>query len=229
MKKFAIMLTAVMCICVSCGEKNNSESTSEPVQDTTIVTEVITDVPEKISERDGGYDEVINSYKKCMEINNVGNMMKLSYPDRYFEIFSFMAEISGMTVEEVMGTIQSYADNTIRMNEIISDETVDNPEDIMDILIENYGDYQIISDYIDEQGGMEKVDTEKFNEFMDSAEYDSENIKLYFKPENIHRIKCEMESFTKGEESEAENYEQEFIVYYIDGEGWKIDTYLTEE
>lgn len=229
MKKFAIMLTAVMCICVSCGEKNNSESNSEPVQDTTIVTEVITDVPEKISEKEGGYDEVINSYKKCMEINNVGNMMKLSYPDRYFEIFSFMAEISGMTVEEVMGTIQSYADNTIRMNEIISDETVDNPEDIMDILIENYGDYQIISDYIDEQGGMEKVDMEKFNEFMDSAEYDSENIKLYFKPENIHRIKCEMESFNKGEESEAESYEQEFIVYYIDGEGWKIDTYLTEE
>jgi len=229
MKKFAIILTAVMCICASCEKKSSSESDSEPVQDTTIVTEVITEVPEEISDKEKGYDEVIDSYKKCMEKNNTGNMMKLSYPNKYFEVFSFMAEISGMTVEEVMGTIQSYTGNTIRIAEIISDETVENPDDIMDILIENYGDYQIISDFIDEQGGMDKVDKEKLNEFMDSAEYDSENITLYFKPENVHRLNCKMESFIKGAESEAETYEQEFIVYYIDGEGWKIDTYLTED
>lgn len=228
MKKFAIILTAVMCICVSCGEKNNSESDSEDIQAPTVVTEIITDVPEKIADRTDGYDEVIKSYRKCMENNSIGNMMKLSYPDKYFEIFSFMAEISDMTIEEVMGTLQSYSANTIRINEIISDEVVENPDDITDILIQNYGDYQIISDYIDEQGGMEKVDTEKFNEFMDNAEYNTENITLYFKPENVHRLKCKMESYIKDTETEPETYEQDYIIYYIDGEGWKMDTYLTE-
>lgn len=229
MKKFVIMLTAVMCICASCGEKSGTENNEESVQKPTIVTEIITNVPEKVADRNDGYDEVINSYQKCMENSAVGNMMKLSYPDKYFEIFSFMAEMSGMTVEEVMGTIQSYSDNTIHLVEVLSDEKVENPDDIMDILIENYGNYQAISDYIDGQGGMDKVDAEKFNEFMDSAEYDSENVTLYFEPEDVHRIKCKMESFFEGEEDNVESYEQEFLVYYIDGEGWKIDTYMTEE
>lgn len=234
MKKFIFMLTAFMCVCTSCGDKsNNSRDDSESREPATFVTEQITQVPEVISEKDKGYSEIISRYKECMENDNVGNMMQLSYPDKYFEVFSFMAELSGMTVGEIMGTMQTYAENTIRIKEIISDEPLEDTEGLLNELVGIYGDYQIISDYIDEQGGMDKVDSEKFNEFLDSAEYDSENISLYFEPEDAHVLKCSMESSVKsaedGTETVIDTYEQEFIVYYIDGEGWKMDTYFTEE
>lgn len=233
MKKFVIMITAVMCVCASCGQKNNSGNDSEPVQENTFVTEEITEVPEVISDKDKGYDEIISLYRNYMEKDNLGNMMQLSYPDKYFEVFGFMAEMSGMTVGEIMGTMQSYASNTIRITEIISDEPLDDVDGFMNLLVENYGEYQIISNYIEEQGGTEKVDKEKFNEFMDNAEYDVDNISLYFEPEDVHILKCNMESsFKSGEEDsnlQIDTYEEEFVVYYIDGEGWKMDIYSTTE
>lgn len=239
MKKIIVMIMAVMVVCISCGDKNDSENNSgtssgsiaETIQKTTYVTEIITEVPETVSDRDRGYDEIISLYTDCMKNNRLGNMMKLSYPDRYFDVFSFMAEMSGVTVGEVVGTMQSNMGNTISITEIISDELFEDTDIITDILIDNYGEFQVISDYMDEQGGKENLDEEKFNEFIDNAEYDSENITLYFSPENIHIIRCNMESSVRLPDEDAEpeitEYEQEFIVYYIDGEGWKINTYST--
>lgn len=229
MKKFTLILTALMCICVSCGDKKDSGD-GEDAQTPTIVTEIITEVPSAVSDRSDGYEEIINTYRECMENNNLGNMMQLSYPDRYFEIFSFMTELSGMTVGELMGTMQSYNVNTIQMKEIISDEIMEDTQPLDDMLMELYGDYQAISDYIDEQGGTDKVDTEEFNDFMDNAEFDTEDINLYFKPEEVHIINCSMVSTTEtGDEPLIDEYEQEFVVYYIDGEGWKMDVYAEAE
>ncbi|MDE6781316.1 MAG: hypothetical protein K2J40_07655 [Ruminococcus sp.] len=230
MKKFISVLAAVMCVCVSCGDKNNSGNDSESdLQKETPAIEIITEVPEEISDRDRGYNEIISSYRKCMEESKLGNMMQLAYPDKYFEVFSFMAEISGMTVGEVMGAVSSSNANTIVITDIISDEPMEDYEALMDMLVDIYGEYQAISDYIEEQGGTEKVDKEKFNEFIDNAEYDSENITLYFSPQDVHLLKCNMESTVESLNGEGEPeitaYEQEFIVYYIDGEGWKMDIY----
>lgn len=237
MKKIVIMIISVMFACISCGDKNSSENNSvtvsesvaETTEETTIVTELITEVPESVSDRDSGYDEIISLYTDCMKNNKLGNMMKLSYPDRYFDIFSFMAEMSGVTVGEVMGNMQNNMDNTIRITGIVSDEPFEDMDIITDVLIDNYGEFQVISNYIDEQGGKENIDEEKFNEFMDNAEYDSENITLYFSPEDVHIIKCNMESSVKPHDEDIEpevtEYEQEFLVYYIGGEGWKMNTY----
>lgn len=229
MKKFTLIFTAVMCLCVSCGDKKNSGD-GDAVQENTLVTEIITQVPEAVSDRKDGYDEVINAYRDAMDNNNLGNMMQLSYPDKYFDIFSFMTELSGLTVGELMGTMQSYNANTICIKDIISDEIMTDTKPLEDMLTEIYGDYQAISDYIDEQGGTDKVDNEKFNDFMDNAEFDKDNITLYFKPADVHILKCSMESTTETNDKPIiDEYEQEFVVYYIDGEGWKMDTYSETE
>ena len=223
MKKFLIF-TAIMFICVSC-EDSNSEN-NDTIQENTYVTEIITEVPEIVSDRKDGYEEVINIYRECMENNNLGNMMQISYPDKYFEIFSFMAELSGITVGELMGNIKSNNMNTIIIKDIISDEIVTDTEPLCDMLKEIYGEYEAIGDYIDEQGGTDKVDNEKFNDFMDNAEFDKDNINLYFEPQEVHIIKCNMKSTIEtASQPIIDEYEQEFVVYYIDGEGWKMDTY----
>lgn len=230
MKKFIFMFTIVMCICVSCGNKSNSDKSSENISETASSTELNSEVPEKVSGNDKEYDEVISNYREYMENNKLVNMMQLSYPDRYFEIFSFMAEMSGTTVDDVMGNIQDATSNTIRITEILSDEPFEDSEMLMNMLVDIYGEYQVISNYIDEQGGTQNVVEENFNEFIDTAEYDSENISLYFEPENARLIKCNMESSVappdEDGEPEVNAYEQDFIVYYIDGEGWKMDTYV---
>lgn len=226
MKKFTLIFTAVMCLCVSCGDKKESGN-SEEVQPPTIVTEIITEVPSAVSDRTAGYDEIIKSYKECMENNNLGNMMKLSYPDEYFDIFSFMTELSGLTVGELMGTMQSQNINTISIKDIISDEKMTDIKPLDDMLMEIYGEYQAIIEYIDEQGGRDNLDNEKFNDFLDNAEYDKDNINLYFKPEDVHIITCSMISTIETNDKPIiDEYEQEFVVYYIDGEGWKMDTYF---
>ncbi|MDE6539164.1 MAG: hypothetical protein K2K66_03145 [Ruminococcus sp.] len=229
MKKFTLIFTALMCICVSCENKSDFGD-SDAVQEKTLVTEIITQVPEVVSNRKDGYDEIIKSYRECMENSNLGNMMQLSYPDKYFEIFSFMTELSGLTVGELMGTMQSYNANTICIKDIISDEIMTDTKPLEDMLLELYGEYQAISDYIDEQGGTDNLDNEKFNDFMDNAEFDKDNINLYFKPDEVHILKCNMESTIEtDDEPIIDEYEQEFVVYYIDGEGWKMDTYSETE
>lgn len=229
MKKFTLIFTVVMCVCVSCGDKKDSGAVDE-VQESTLVTEIITEVPEAVADQNDGYDEVINAYRDAMENSNLGNMMKLSYPDKYFEIFSFMTELSGMTVGELMGTMQSYNINTINIRDIISDEIMTDTEPLDDMLMETYGEYQAISEYIDEQGGTDNLDNEKFNDFLDNAEFDKDNIKLYFEPDDVHILKCSMESSIEtGDEPIIDEYEQEFVVYYIEGEGWKMDTYSETE
>ncbi len=240
MKKSIIILTAVMCLFVSCGNKNNSdndtennsESISETTQEPTFVTEVITDAPKLISDEEEGYEELINTYRQCLEKNEIGNMMKLSYPDKYFDIFSLMAEMSGMTVGEVMGIVQGSASNTIKITEIISDEPMEDYETLTNKLVDIYGEYQVISDYIDEQGGKDKIDEDAFNEFIDNADYDSENISLYFEPKDAHIINCNIASTVESDDENVEpqvlEYEQKFILYYIDGEGWKMDTYTSD-
>lgn len=225
MKKFTLIFTAVMCLCVACGDKNESGN-NEEVQPATLVTEIITEVPSAVSDRTSGYDEIIKLYRECMENNSLGNMMQLSYPDRYFDVFSFMTESNGITVGELMGTMQSQNINTIAIKDIISDEKMTDTQPLDDMLMEIYGEYQAISEYIDEQGGTEKVDNEKLNDFLDNADYDKDNINLYFKPEDAHILTCNMISTIEtDDEPIVDEYEQEFVVFYIDGEGWKMDTY----
>lgn len=228
MKKFTLIFAAVMCFCVSCGDKQ--DSSGDDIQKPTLVTEIITEVPSAVSDRKEGYDEIISAYRECMESSNLGNMMQLSYPDKYFDIFSFMAEMSGLTVGEIMGTMQSFNANTITIKDIISDEIMTDTKPVEDMLMELYGDYQAIGDYIEEQGGTDKIDAEKFNDFLDNAEFDTENLSLYFTPDEVHILNCSMESVTEtNDEPVIDEYEQEFIVYYIDGEGWKMDAYSLEE
>lgn len=235
MKKSIMILTAFMCLLVGCGDKtssdNNTESSAETAtEETTFATEVITNVSEKISDKENGYNEVIDNYMKCIEKNEIGNMMQLSYPDKYFDIFSFMAEMSGTTVGEIMGIVQGTASNTLRITEIISDEPLEDYETLTNTLVSIYGEYQIISNYIDEQGGKDSIDADEFDEFVENADYDLTDISLYFEPEDAHLLTCNMESSVQSEDESLDpqivEYEQKFIVYYIDGEGWKMDTYV---
>ena len=165
-------------------------------------------------------------------IQEIGNMMKLSYPEKYFDVFSFMAEASGMTVGDVMGIIQGSTANSLSITKIISDEVLEDYDTLKKKLVEVYGDYQAISDYIDQNGGKDKIDfLVEYCEYG-VADYDSENISLYFEPENAHIIRCNMASSMQTEDNgvtpQVLEYEQEFIIYYIEGEGWKMDTYSSD-
>lgn len=143
--------------------------------------------------------------------------MKLSFPDKYCDTIMLIAEPEGASLDNLTSGFDEDTPKTIRVAEVISDEPAE--DDYMEMLNEMYGDFQIISDYI-EQNNKENIDFEKLDEFLSNVSNTSD-VKLYFNISSIRNVICLLEF--EDENGEKNTYEQDFIMYYIDGEGWKTD------
>ncbi|MBO5103476.1 MAG: hypothetical protein J6B74_00215 [Ruminococcus sp.] len=252
MKKFIALLTftAVLCSFASCGndvadevseessvssfseeiteevttEEVTEETTEETVESETdeITEEEIsetenTDEPSENLSADGSYEEAIEKLLECMNNKDVEGMIKLTIPDRYYNVFELMAEMNGVSLDEYTNEMYDTSNESIRLVEIISEEPLD--EYYTEAINEMYGGLQVISDYIEENGS-ENIDYEELEKYMSDIG-DISEIKPYFEIGDGYIVNCKFES--ENENGEKDTYEQELIMYYIDGEGWKTD------
>ncbi|MDE5771867.1 MAG: hypothetical protein K2I06_09625 [Ruminococcus sp.] len=250
MKKIIAMLTftAVLCSFASCGqdsadevsdessvisvsetEENSEEEKEEETDDsetdevdgeeiseTENETEDTGESSEKTS-ADGSYVEAIETLLECMNNNDVEGMISLVFPERYRSVIELMADMEGISLDEMVGDMDDISQESVRFVEIVSDEPM--TDDYMEMLNEMYGGFQAISDYI-EQNGKDNIDYDKLEEAIYSID-DVSDIKPYFEITDGHIVNCMFE--TEDENGEKDTYEQELIMYYIDGEGWKTD------
>lgn len=247
MKKFTaiLVMTAVLCSCVACGQDNADEVTEE--SSVTSVAEVTEETTEEITESgteetteedtdeeeisetenensssetvsaDGTYEEAIEMLLECMNNRDVEGMLKLSFPDKYIDTLNFMMELSGYSMEVIMNDMTEECGETVRLSEIISEETIDNYD--IEMFYEYYGAFQLISDYT-EENGKENIDLEKFDEWADTVDIE-EYPEPYFNINDGRVVNCILEY--EDEDGDKYTEEQAFTMFYIDGEGWKND------
>ncbi|MDE6092017.1 MAG: hypothetical protein K2G14_02865, partial [Ruminococcus sp.] len=190
------------------GEDINGEEISE--------TEDTNKSSEKLS-ADGSYEEAIERLLECMNNNDVEGMIGLVFPEKYRSVIELMADMEGISLDEMVGDMENISKESVHLVEIVSDEPM--TDDYMEMLNEMYGGFQAISDYI-EQNGKDNIDYDKLEEAIYSID-DVSDIKPYFEITDGHIVNCMFE--VEDENGEKESYEQELIMYYIDGEGWKTD------
>lgn len=247
MKKFTAILVmiAVLCSCVACGQDIADEVTEE--SSVTSVAEVTEDSSEEITESeteetteedtdgeeisetenenstsetvsaDGTYEEAIEMLLECMNNHDVEGMLKLSFPDKYIDTLNFVMELSGYSMEVIMNDMTEECGETVRLSEIISEETIDNYD--IEMFYEYYGAFQLISDYT-EENGKENIDLEKFDEWADTVDIE-EYPEPYFNINDGRVVNCILEY--EDEDGDKYTEEQAFTMFYIDGEGWKND------
>ncbi len=253
MKKFTaiLVMTAMLCSLTACGHdtadevtdessvtsvtevsENSTEETTEEITETDEVTgedtdgeeisetetdpEIENEPSEKIS-ADGTCAEAIEMFLDCTNNHDVEGMMKLTFPDKYIDAINFVMELSGASMEEIMNDMAEPSSETVRLSEIISEETLD--DDDIEMFHEYYGEIQLISNYIDETG-KENIDPEKFDEWADTV--DTESLpEPYFNVNDGRIVNCMLEY--EDEDGDKYTEEQAFIMFYIDGEGWKTD------
>ncbi|MCM1505712.1 MAG: hypothetical protein NC177_01050 [Ruminococcus flavefaciens] len=248
MKKIIAMLafTAVLCSCVSCGQDTadevseessvtsvseiSEEETTEEITESETTTEEVTEevAEEETSEEDNAEtseemsgdvscEEAIEMLLECINNKDSEGMMKLTFPDKYCDVLKLIAEIEGVSLDSLTGEYTGETQETVRLVRIVSDEPAD--DEYMEMFDEMYGGFQVISDYID-QNGTDNIDYESLDELLMDYD-DTSDIKPYFNVTAVRTVICEIE--VEDENGEKETYEQEFLMYYIDGEGWKND------
>lgn len=239
MKKFIELLafTAVLCSFVSCGndvaeevtQESSVSSVTEEVTEEETDTEEVTD--EEITEEEttvetteetAEYQEVLDKFFECSVNEDIDGILKVSYPDKYCDTIKLLYEKEILEppcfrfLDEPADTFKNF-----RLFSIDSAEPL--AQDYISLFDDNYGQFQTIGEYI-EQNGAENTD--ELKNIVSEAQYQS---NIYFHVENAVKLTCTL-SREPTDNRPLEDYEPlidwEFILYYIDGEGWKIDFWL---
>ncbi|MDE6849448.1 MAG: hypothetical protein K2J44_08925, partial [Ruminococcus sp.] len=230
-----LAFTAVLCSFASCGndvadkttEESSVTSISEEVteEETTeeMVTEEVTTEEEttvETTDENAEYQEIIENFFECSANNDIDGIIKVSYPDKYFDTIKLLyeTEIIDPLCFQFLDTISFKNFNLYSI-----DSTEPLAQDYISLFDDNYGQFQTIGEYI-EQNGTENVDEIK----KITGELQLNN--AYFHVENAVKLTCMLSREPvddSWDESEYESFiDWEFILYYIDGEGWKIDFWL---
>lgn len=232
MKKIIAMLafTAVLCSCVSCGQDpvdevseessvmSVSEISEEETTEEMTEEETTEEITETESENVSDYEEAIKTYFKCAINNDMDGMMKNLFPEKYIDAFKFMSGESFETSFKAVlssGYYSDYDDETVKISKIISETPLDEEE--IEMFYEFYGTCQLINEFLDMYYGM---DIDDFNTWRITSK-NTEIPKPYFDVDDVFMVNCLIEF----KDSDGYKYikEQEFIIYYVDGEGWKTD------
>ncbi|MDE6426254.1 MAG: hypothetical protein K2K89_09000 [Ruminococcus sp.] len=195
-------------------EVNGEDIDGEEISETEPETE---NEPSETVSADGTCAEAIEMFLDCTNNRDVKGMIKHSFPNKYIDVMNFVMELSGESMEEIMNDMAEPSSETVRLSEIISEETLD--DDDIEMFYEYYGALQLISDYIDEIG-KENIDLEKFEEWADTVDTESFP-EPYFDLNDGRIVTCILEY--EDEDGDTYTDEQAFTIFYIDGEGWKTD------
>lgn len=253
MKKFIAVLTftAVLCSFVSCGndvadevseessvssvseetteEETTEETTTEEMSTEEAITEEV--ITEEVAEEEttvettdenAEYQEVLDKFFECSANKDIDGILKVSYPDKYCDTVKLLYE-----KEIIEPPCFEFLDNTIafknfRLFSIDSTEPLE--QDYISLFDDSYGQFQVIGEYI-EQNGAENTD--ELKRIAGEAQTTQEE---YFHVENAVKLTCMLSREPVDDSRDESEYESlidwEFILYYIDGEGWKIDFWV---
>lgn len=248
-----LVMTTMLCALVSCGNdtaddvENESSVTSsaevseDSTEETTEeITEEITEesteeITQEITEPETTellktsvegteeYAEVIENFFEFARNNDIDNMIKLSYPERYYDTIETLIEkgiYDDYNITHWAGSID------FGLISIDSVETI--PEEYIPHFNFNYYEtLQLVYEYI-EKNGTENLNSEEFYENISNAEIISQ--ESYFNIEKAVSVNCTISrEFNDGSEYDPDfekTIDYEFDFYYIDGEGWKMDFYI---
>ena len=197
-------------------EVDEEDTDGEEISETEPETETENEPFETVS-TDGSCAEAIEMFLDCTNNRDIEGMIKHSFPDKYIDAMYFVMELFNESIEETMNDMAGTSSETVRLSEIISEETL--YDDDIEMFYEYYGSIQLISDYIGEIG-KENIDFEKFDEWADTV--DPESLpEPYFNINDTRIVNCMLEY--EDEDGDTYTDEQAFTMFYIDGEGWKTD------
>lgn len=249
MKKFTaiLVMTAMLCTFVSCGKdtaddvENESSVTSsaevseDSTEETTEeITEEITEesteeITQEITEPETTevlktsvegteeYAEVIEKYLECQNKDS-DTIIDLCFPDKYCDTIRVLYNADLFSLYGVIGFINSIDCGLVSIDSV---EPVS--EEYIPYFNAYYGSFQPVYEYI-EKNGTENPDIDKLSEIMSTPI--TEPIEIYFNIEKAVIVDTTISrEFNDGtEDPEYEKIvDQEYALYYIDGEGWKID------
>lgn len=230
MKKLTaiLVMTAMLCSFVSCGNDTADEiessvtSVSEDSEEETTEksTEEITEEISKTSvEGAEEYAEVIESLFECAKNNDRDGIIDLCFPDKYCDTIRVLDK---MELVDLYNGLYSWI-NSIDYGLISIDSVESVSEEYMPYFNLYYGYYQPLYEYI-EENGTENPDIDKLSELMSTPVPESPDI--YFNIEKAVSVNCTISrEFNDGEDDPdfEKIIDYEFDLYYIDGEGWKLD------
>ena len=236
MKKFTaiLVMTAMLCSLVSCGHdtadeiessvtsvaEETTEETAEEITETDEVTDGEEISENEPSENTEDYKNTLEMFLDCNNNHDVDGAMKFVFPYQYIDTIKFMEELSGDSIDALMYDSEESG-KTVRLSEIISEETLDDND--IEAFYQYYGAIQLVSDYIDETG-KENIDLEKYSEKLKEWAHTVDREQLpetYFKLNHGRKVICLLEY--EDEDGDTYTEEQAFTMFYIDGEGWKVD------
>lgn len=242
MKKIIAMLafTAVLCSFASCGHDSADEVTEE--SSVSSVSEVEEESEEEVPseseevsteeseeetssdnvshegvEPDGdvSFEDAINMLLDSIGKGDVETGLKLTFPDKYIDVIKLLAEAEGEPLETLMSDMYGESENvTASLVQIVSAEPI--TDEYIDMMSEMYGTFELLRQYIEENGS-DNFDIEKAEEYFDDMD---ELPAPYFDIDTGYIVNFILE-YT--EDGETDTEEVEMIMYYIDGEGWKSD------
>lgn len=244
MKNFTAILaiTAMLCTFVSCendtaddvvnetsvtssaetSEDSTEETTEEITEEITEestkeITEPETEEISKTSvEGTEEYAEVIEKYLECKNKDS-DTVIDLCFPNKYCDTIRVLHKANLFSLYNIMGT------PSMDFGLVSIDSVEPVSEEYMPYFNAYYGGVQPVYEYI-EKNGTENPDIDKLSEIMSTPI--TEPIEIYFNIEKAVNVYCTISrEFNDGtEDPEFEKViDYEFNLYYIDGEGWKLD------
>ncbi|MBD5160207.1 MAG: hypothetical protein HDT23_08220 [Ruminococcus sp.] len=228
MKKFTaiLVMTAMLCTSVSCGNDiadevtDESSITSVSEETTEEITEAETEEISKTSvEGSEEYAEVIENFLECQNKNS-DTVIELCFPDKYYDTIRVLYNNDLFSLYGIIDFI-----NSVDVGLISIDSVEPVSEEYIPYFNIYYGCYQLLYEYI-EENGTENPDIDKLSELMSTSIPIDEMPDIYFNIEKAVTVYCTISrEFNDG--TEDPEYEKivntEYTLYYIDGEGWKLD------
>lgn len=194
-------------------ESATDETTEEDIDGEEVSETENENLPSETVSADGTYEEAIEMLLDFANNHDVEGMLKLSFPDKYIDVMKVFAEISGGSFEDIAAEVKE-SDETMHLVEIVSAEPMDSED--LEMITEMYGMFEVIRQYAEQND----IDIEKLEELLSESDME-EMPEPYFEATDGQIVDCILES--EDENGNKETSEAELIMYYIDGEGWKID------
>lgn len=195
-----------------------TEELTESEPDNTSVSETTENSTGETAE----YQKVIEEFLECTRNKDIDGIIKLSYPDRYCDTIKSLYEM-GIIYPPCLDLADAITFTNFTLVSIDSSERL--AEDYISWFDGNYGQFQAIGDYISQNGTANADDVNRIaGEFQDISQEE-----VYFHVENAVSVTCMLsrEPIDTSWYDDDSDYEKiidyEFTLYYIDGEGWKID------
>ena len=233
MKKFTaiIIMTAMLCSFTACGNDvadeiessvtSVAEETTEETTESETAEETTKSETEEISktsvEGTEEYQEVIEKFLECQN-NDSDDIIDLLFPDKYCDTIKVLYKTDHFSLYGILGLTAP-----IDLGLISIDSVEPIAEEYMPHFNLYYSSYQPLYEYI-EENGTENPDIDKLSEIMSTPI--TEQPDIYFNIEKAVTVNCTISrEFNNGEDDPdfEKIIEQEYALYYIDGEGWKVD------